>query len=203
MPIPIWSEGEFRSPVGIGFSSIPDCLSRSVVDDARRGALEGPGECPPFLRVRGSGANSRKRLRWLKRTRRPFDAATVRDLARLTDLECEKCPQKHASDFVVGRPVRREGDYASGGNLGNLGHLGDHDGHVVATPVSDVPSSIKLSTIAATSPPPAMALAISSPDNSLNSPSLQTTIRSPSSTARVARSISTSGPTPSALVRTP
>lgn len=62
----------------------------------------------PFLRVRESGANSRKRLLCLKRTRRPFDAATVRELARSTDLECEKCPQRHTSNFVLGRPVRRD-----------------------------------------------------------------------------------------------
>jgi hypothetical protein len=39
-----------------------------------------------------SSANSCKQLRWHKRTRRPFDIGSVLELARWTDLECEKCP---------------------------------------------------------------------------------------------------------------
>ena len=58
----------------------------------------------PFLRVRESGANSRKRLLCLKRTRRPFDAATVRELARSTDLECGQVSPRQPPTSSWGAP---------------------------------------------------------------------------------------------------
>ena len=43
-----------------------------------------------------------KRLRWLKRTRRPFDIGTVLELTRSTDLECEKVPHIAQPKFRSG-----------------------------------------------------------------------------------------------------